>query len=93
MIPLCCAPISTRFGQKSVEVYLGDICLFDETIDILTTSAFVRSYNPTPRTVFEALNNLKEKWCYTTTALPPSPDAAEPFEMKNPFVYVVKNSI
>jgi hypothetical protein len=61
MIPLCCAPISTRFGQKSVEVYLGDICLFDETIDILTTSAFVRSYNPTPRTVFEALNNIERK--------------------------------
>ena len=58
MIPLYSAPITTPYGQKSIEVYCCDICNFDEKIDILTTSAFMNCYSPTPRTVFEALSNI-----------------------------------
>lgn len=58
MTPLYSAAISTKFGKKAVEVYHADICSFNEPIDILTTSAFVHSYLPTPRTMFEALNQV-----------------------------------
>lgn len=50
--------ISTESGQKSIEAYCCDITLFDEKIDILTTSAFEGSYVPTPRSVFRALHNI-----------------------------------
>ena len=52
------ASFSTDFGSKSIEVYCCDVTLFDEDIDILTTSAFEGSYYPTPRTVFNALHNI-----------------------------------
>lgn len=58
MIPFFSAPITTKFGTKSIEVYSCDIRLFDEPIDILTTSAFMNSYAPTPNTVFAALSSL-----------------------------------
>lgn len=57
MIPLHTATIQTEFGQKEIQVYYGDIMEFDGDIDILTTSAFVNSYAPTPRTVFKALHD------------------------------------
>ena len=47
--------ITTKFGAKEIAVYAGDIMSYDAPIDILTTSAFVNSYAPTPRTVFKAL--------------------------------------
>ena len=40
---------------KRISVFCDDVTCFHERIDILTTSAFVGSYAPTPRTVFCAL--------------------------------------
>ena len=50
--------IATEAGDKKLEVYCCDITLFDEQIDILTTSAFEGSYAATPRTVFKALDDI-----------------------------------
>lgn len=50
--------ITTESGQKQIEVYCCDVTVFDENIDILTTSAFEGSYAPTPRTVFKALHDI-----------------------------------
>ena len=41
--------------EKKIEVYCGDVTAFDEPIDVLTASAYLHSYAPTPRTVFKAL--------------------------------------
>ncbi len=43
---------------KEIAVFCADITTFDLPVDILTTSAFVGSYAPTPRTIFYALNTL-----------------------------------
>lgn len=40
---------------KEISVFCDDVTAFEENIDILTTSAFVRSYQPVPRTIFRAL--------------------------------------
>lgn len=50
--------IGTEFGQKEIAVFCGDILDFDGTIDILTTSAYRNSYQPTPHTVFRALHDV-----------------------------------
>ena len=50
------APVSTKHGVKHIEAYCGDVLEFNGEIDILTTSAFQRSYDPTPRTIFKALD-------------------------------------
>ena len=50
--------MSTEFGPKAIEVYCCDVTLFDEDIDIFTTSAFEHSYYPSPGTAFKALNNV-----------------------------------
>lgn len=42
---------------KEISVYCGDATAFDQSIDILTTSAFIGSYAPTPRTIFKALHD------------------------------------
>ena len=55
MEPLHATCISTDFGEKCIKVFCSDISYFDESIDILTTSAFMNSYDPTPRTMFRAL--------------------------------------
>jgi hypothetical protein len=55
MEPLYSAPIATPFGSKRISVYHADMTVFDEPIDVLTTSAFFRSYNPTRGTLFNAL--------------------------------------
>ena len=47
--------ITTKYGLKEIAVYSGDIMEFEEPIDILTTSAFVKSYTPLPRTMFKTL--------------------------------------
>lgn len=51
-----CIPADS--GQKQIEVYCGDVTGFAEPIDVLTTSAFRGSYEPTPRTVFKALDDI-----------------------------------
>ena len=58
MLPLYSTNIKTDFGDKEISVYSSDILYFDKEIDILTTSAYVNSYHPTPHTMFEALNNV-----------------------------------
>ena len=55
MNPLYSTSIATGYGNKTISVYHCNILDFDEEIDILTTSAFVRSYEPTPRSLFGAL--------------------------------------
>lgn len=47
--------INTNYGQKSISVYACDITQLDEHIDIMTVSAFRRSYAPTPGTLIRAL--------------------------------------
>lgn len=49
--------IPTKHGEKSIAVYHCDIAEFDEPLDVMTVSAFYRSYEPTPRTLFYALYN------------------------------------
>jgi len=41
--------------KKEISVYCDDATAFEEPIDILTVSAFIGSYEPTPYTIFEAL--------------------------------------
>ena len=48
--------IKTKNQVKEISVFCDDVTAFSEPIDILTTSAFVGSYEPTPFTVFEALD-------------------------------------
>ena len=50
--------LRTPFGEKRVSVYHTDILEFDAEVDILTTSAFYRNYEPTPRTLFNALYSV-----------------------------------
>ena len=47
--------IYTPYGFKNISVYAEDVLNFSHEIDILTTSAFYRSYSPTPRTLFYSL--------------------------------------
>lgn len=58
MEPLYSTWISTDMGQKSIKVFCHDVSQFEENIDILTTSAFINSYSPTPKTVFKALYDV-----------------------------------
>lgn len=44
--------------EKEISVFCDDITHFGEAIDILTTSAFINAYAPTPRTVFAALADI-----------------------------------
>ena len=52
------AAIQVGDAAKSISVYCDDVTRFSRKIDILTTSAFVGSYSPTPRTVFRALYDI-----------------------------------
>jgi hypothetical protein len=52
------AAIQVGDAAKSISVYCDDVTRFSKKIDILTTSAFVGSYSPTPRTVFRALYDI-----------------------------------
>ena len=44
--------------MKQIAVFCDDVTYLPFPVDILTTSAFVGSYEPTPRTVFCALHNI-----------------------------------
>lgn len=50
-------PLSIDGTVKEISVFCDDVTCFSGNIDILTTSAFIGSYHPTPRTVFHALMN------------------------------------
>ena len=71
MEALYSAKIATKFGVKEIAAYAGDVMEFEESIDILTTSAFVHSYAPTPRTIFKALwdNGISVKALASAPAL------------------------
>ena len=43
---------------KEIAVFCDDITLFPYPIDVMTTSAFVGSYAPTPGTLFRALHGM-----------------------------------
>lgn len=58
MNPLYTTSIKTPYGDKCISAFCCDITSFDEDIDILTASAFVGSYTPSPRTLFRALYNI-----------------------------------
>lgn len=58
MKPNYTTTISTGYGSKHICVYCCDVLDFDEEIQILTTSAFRNSYEPTPRSLFGALYNI-----------------------------------
>lgn len=47
--------ITTRYGKKSLSVHAMDITVLDEPIDVMTVSAFYRSYHPTTGTMIRAL--------------------------------------
>lgn len=49
------AQITVDGVVKEISVFCNDITRFPEHIDILTTSAYIGSYYPTPNTVFHAL--------------------------------------
>ena len=49
--------IQTEHEKKTISVVAQDVTTLDEEIDILTTSAYRGSYDPTRGTLFEALNN------------------------------------
>ena len=48
-------PLVVDGVTKEISVFCDDITCFPYPIDILTTSAYIGSYHPTPRTVFHAL--------------------------------------
>ena len=54
--PLYRTQINTDHGAKEIAVYAANALSLEEPIDILTASAFRRSYLPIPRTLFCALD-------------------------------------
>ena len=58
MNPIYQTTVPTAHGDKTIAVYHADVLDFDEELDILTTSAYVGSYAPTPRSLFGALNTV-----------------------------------
>ena len=50
------AEVATAQGTKSISVIAQDVLQFTEDIDVLTASAFIGSYAPTPGTLFAALH-------------------------------------
>lgn len=68
--------LSVDGAEKEISVFCDDITRFPETIDILTTSAYVGSYHPTPRTVFHALYTCGINVQYLA--------AAPEFDLRNP---------
>lgn len=70
------APIIVDGVMKEISVFCDDITRFPAPIDILTTSAHIGSYYPTPNTVFHAL------W---TCGIHVAALAAQPaFDLRNP---------
>ncbi len=58
MNPLFSVDIPTDHGEKTIAVFNTYITAFDQPVDILTTSAYYRSYNPSPGTMFDSLNRI-----------------------------------
>ena len=58
MNTLFSADLSTKFGSKTITVVQGNVLEYPEPIDILTTSAYQLSYQPTPGTMFAALETV-----------------------------------
>ncbi len=56
MLPMYSVSVPVGDESKTISVYCGDVLEFGEKIDILTTSAFRRSYFPMPGSMFGALN-------------------------------------
>lgn len=70
------APIIVDGVVKEISVFCDDITRFPQHIDILTTSAYIGSYSPTPNTVFHAL----WKCGIRVSALAAKPE----FDLRNP---------
>ena len=70
------APIIVDGVVKEISVFCDDITRFPQHIDILTTSAYIGSYSPTPNTVFHAL----WKCGIDVSALAVNPE----FDLRNP---------
>ena len=47
--------ITTPYGNKAIVVLHGDILELDRELDVMTVSAFYRSYYPSPKTMIHAL--------------------------------------
>ncbi len=58
MAKLYSVQINTTDCTKEIAVFCEDVTKFKQPIDILTTSAFNKSYTPTPHTVFNALHKI-----------------------------------
>ena len=50
--------LPTAYGQKKISVISGDVTKLSRRIDLLTASAFARSYEPIEGTLFESLMNI-----------------------------------
>ena len=55
MEPLHSTAIETPWGEKTIEVYAGNILSFPQPIDVMTISAFKGGYQPTAGTLLHAL--------------------------------------
>lgn len=56
MNTLAAKTIASPYGEKKLSVHCQDICELDESLDIMTISAFYNGYQPTPNTLVHALN-------------------------------------
>ena len=61
MNTIYCMEFPTAYGTKKLSVVAQDVTTLDCGIDVLTTSAFARSYTPTPGTLFYALAKVGVK--------------------------------
>jgi hypothetical protein len=43
--------IDTNFGYRTIELYEGNLCKLDRSVDVLVVSTFAGNYDPTPGTV------------------------------------------
>lgn len=64
------AKLDVRGYSKEISVCYGDVTATEDKIDVLTSSAYIGSYAPTPHTLFEALY----KKGIDVSALSKSPD-------------------
>src|SRR5258708_22195740 len=47
--------IDTKFGYRTIELYEGNLCKLDRSVDVLVLSALAGNYDPTPGTVVGGL--------------------------------------
>lgn len=55
MEKLYCVPVAAAGEEKTLEVYCGNILDFPDPIDVMTTTAYEREYEPTVGSLFSAL--------------------------------------